>query len=151
MINPMTSSRLARAIALTPSHEIQLFDPPPDGIYTIEATAQFSGVPRRMILVYCKHRLLSPMKDATNGAYSFNRDDVRVLRRIEALRVMCGNDFAGIKIILELTAALQHLQSDMPLVSRRKASGLITKKARRASTISPRRIGMKSNFRRKRK
>lgn len=138
-----------RAIALTPSHEIQLFDPPPDAIYTIEAIAHFAGVGRRTILVYCKHRLLSPMKDATNGAYSFNRDDMRALRRIEELRLICGNDFAGIKIILELTAALEQLQSDLRLLSRSTPANSVTKKARKASTISPRRPSMKSNFRRK--
>src|SRR5437868_8103588 len=137
MINPMTSSRLARAVAVMPSHEIQLFDPPPDAIYTIEATAQFSGVPRRTILIYCKHRLLSPRKNAANGAYSFNRDDVRALRRIEALRLICGNDFAGIKIILELTAALERLRSDVRLLWRTKGSGSIAKKAGKESTISP--------------
>jgi DNA-binding transcriptional MerR regulator len=149
MINPTESSRLKRDLVLAPSHEIQLFDPAPDTIYTIEATAQFAGVPRRTILVYCKHRLLSPIKDAANGAYSFDRDDMRALRRIEGLRSICGDDFAGIKIILELTAALEQLQSDLRLLSRSTAGGSVTKKARKASTISPRRTSMKSNFRRK--
>jgi DNA-binding transcriptional MerR regulator len=149
MINPMANSRLAREIALAPSHEIQLFDPPPDEIYTIEATAHFVGVPRRAILVYCKHRLLSPMKDAANGAYSFNRDDVRALRRIEALRLICGDDLAGIKIILDLTTALERLQSDVRWLSRKTAAGLAKEKVRGASTIRPRRKSMKSNPRRK--
>jgi len=149
MINPMANSRLAREIALTPSHEIQLFDPPPDLIYTIEATAHFAGVPRRTILVYCKHRLLSPIKDAANGAYSFNWDDIRALRRIEALRLICGDDLAGIKIILDLTAALERLQSDLRLLSRKTASGSAREKGRSASRIQPRRRSIKSHPRRK--
>ena len=149
MINPITNSRLAREIALTPSHEIQVFDPPPDAIYTIEATAHFVGVPRRTILVYCKHRLLSPIKDAADGAYSFNRDGVRALRRIEALRLICGDDFAGIKVILDLTAALERLQSDLRLLSRKTASRSAKQKSGNDSTIRPRRKSMKSNPRRK--
>ena len=149
MINPMANSRLAGEIALIPSHEIQLFDPPPDVIYTIEATAHFTGVPRRTILVYCKHRLLSPIKDAANGGYSFNRDDIRTLRRIEALRLICGNDLAGIKIILDLAAALERLQSDLRLLSRKTTSGSAREKGRSVSKIQPRRRSIKSNPRRK--
>jgi hypothetical protein len=48
------------AIASTRSREIQLFEPPPDAIYTIEATSHLVNVPRRTILVYCKHQLLAP-------------------------------------------------------------------------------------------
>lgn len=145
----MADSRLAREIALTPSHEIQLFDPPSDIIYTIEATAHFAGVPRRTILIYCKHRLLSPIKDAANGSYSFNRDDIRALRRIEALRLICGDDLAGIKIILDLTAVLERLQSDLRLLSRKTASGSATEKGRSVQKIQPRRKSIKPNARRK--
>jgi len=33
------------------------------------------------------------------------------LRRIEALRTVCGDDFAGIRIILDLTKELERLQA----------------------------------------
>jgi DNA-binding transcriptional MerR regulator len=94
-----------------PSRLLQLFDPPADAIYTIEAAAQLAGVPRRTILVYCKHRLLSPLSDARVEGYSFDGDGIRSLRRVEALRVVCGDDFAGIKIILDLSYELEHLQA----------------------------------------
>jgi len=137
------------AIAPTRSREIQLFEPPPDAVYTIEATSHLVSVPRRTILVYCKHRLLSPMKDAANGAYSFNRDDVRALRRIETLRLICGDDLAGIKIILDLTAAVEQLQSDVRLLSRKTARGSAKGTLDSASTTRSRRKSMKSNPRRK--
>jgi len=94
----------------TPSRWLQLFDPPADAVYTIEAAAQLAGVPRRTILVYCKHRLLSPLDTEVEG-YSFDGDGVRSLRRIEALRTVCGDDFAGIRIILDLTKELERLQA----------------------------------------
>ena len=94
----------------TPSRWLQLFDPPADAVYTIEAVAQLAGVPRRTILVYCKHRLLSPLDTEVEG-YSFDGDGVRSLRRIEALRTVCGDDFAGIRIILDLTKELERLQA----------------------------------------
>ena len=95
----------------TPSRWLQLFDPPADAVYSIEAAAKLAGVPRRTILVYCKHRLLSPLVDTRVEGYSFDGDGIRSLRRIEALRTVCGDDFTGIRIILDLTRELERLQA----------------------------------------
>ena len=62
MINPATKAVSSEMVA-TPSRWLQLFDPPFDAVYTIEGAAELAGVPRRTILVYCKHRLLSPLID----------------------------------------------------------------------------------------
>ena len=137
------------AIAPTRSREIQLFDPPPDAAYTIEATSHLVNVSRRTILVYCKHRLLFPATATSDHGYYFDGDGIRALRRIEALRTVCGDDLAGIKIILDLTAALERLQSDVRLLSRKRASGPAKEKASAASTIRPQRKSIKSNPRRK--
>jgi len=48
------------AIAQMRSREIQLFEPPADAVYTIDATSRLVDIRRRTILVYCKHHLLSP-------------------------------------------------------------------------------------------
>jgi hypothetical protein len=109
MINPATKA-VSNEMVATPSRWLQLFDPPADSVYTIEAAAQLAGVPRRTILVYCKHRLLSPLDTEVEG-YSFDGEGVRSLRRIEALRTVCGDDFAGIRIILDLTKELERLQA----------------------------------------
>jgi MerR HTH family regulatory protein len=111
VINPATKA-VSNEMVATPSRWLQLFDPPADAVYTIEAAAQLAGVPRRTILVYCKHRLLSPLLDARVQGYSFDGDGIRSLRRIEALRTVCGDDFAGIRIILDLTKELERLQAD---------------------------------------
>ena len=110
MINPATKA-VSNGIVATPSRWLQLFDPPADAVYTIEAAVQLAGVPRRTILVYCKHRLLSPLLDIGVEGYSFDGDGIRSLRRIEALRTVCGDDFAGIRIILDLTKELERLQA----------------------------------------
>ena len=110
MINPATKA-VSNEMVPTPSRWLQLFDPPADAIYSIEAAAQLAGVPRRTILVYCKHRLLSPLNTGVEG-YFFDCDGVRSLRRIESLRTVCGDDFAGIRIILDLTKELERLQAD---------------------------------------
>lgn len=110
------------AIAQTGSREIELFEPPAGAVYTIEATSRIVDIPRRTILVYCKHKLLSPSFDTADHGYYFDRDSIRALRRIGALRSVCGDDFAGIKIILDLTAALERLRSDIRLLSRARSS-----------------------------
>ena len=133
------------------SREIQLFEPPADALYTIEATSRIVDVPRRTILVYCKYRLLSPARTTADHGYYFNGNAVRTLRRIEALRTVCGDDLAGIKIILDLTAALERLRSDIRLLSRTKGAGSLEKSDRRAASAPRGRIDVRSSSRRKRK
>ena len=95
MINPTRSSTAISERSELRSREIQLFEPPADAFYTIEATSRIVDVPRRRILVYCKYHLLSPATNTTGHGYYFDRDGIRVLRRIEALRAVCGDDFVG--------------------------------------------------------
>src|SRR5205807_97438 len=111
MINPATKA-VSNEMVATPSRALRLFDPPADAVYSIEAAAKLAGIPRRTILVYCRHRLLSPLLDSGVECYSFDGDGIRSLRRIEALRTVCGDDFTGIRIILDLTKELEHLQAD---------------------------------------
>jgi len=99
------------AIAPARSWEIQLFEPPSDAIYTIEEAAHLVDVPPRAILVYCKNRLVAPVVNARDRSYSFDSESIRALRRIEALRTICGNDFAGIKMILDLKNEVKRLNS----------------------------------------
>jgi len=141
MIRPTLSIRKV------PAHEIVLFDPPPDAAYTIEATAHLVDVPRRTIMVYCKHRLLSPA--LTEHGYYFDCQGIRALRRIEALRPICGDDLAGIKIILDLTDALERLHWKVLSLSRTSAPASEKKKQRRARNDSSRKTKTTPNRRRK--
>jgi len=117
-------------IAPPNSWEIQLFEPPEDAIYTIEATSHLVNASRRRILVYCKHHLVSPANGTAEHGYYFDRDAIHTLRRIETLRTVCNKDFAGIKIILDLTAALERLRRDIRLLSRAKGSDSARKNPR---------------------
>jgi DNA-binding transcriptional MerR regulator len=126
------------AIVPVKSWEIQLFEPPEDAIFTIEATSRLVNVSRRRILVYCKHHLVSPADGTADHGYYFDRDAIYTLRRIETLRTLCDKDFEGIKIILDLTAALERLRRDLRLLSRAKGSDS-AKKSPRASRSMKRR------------
>jgi len=151
MIDPGRSSAYMRESAQVPSREIQLFEPPADELYMIETTSHIVDVPRRTILVYCKYHLLSPATNKADHGYYFDRDAIRALRRIEALRTVCRNDFAGIKIILDLTAALERLRSDIRLLSRAKGADSWRKDDSKIFSASPPRINVRSGSRRKRK
>jgi DNA-binding transcriptional MerR regulator len=150
MIDPARSSAYMRGSAQVLSREIQLFEPPVDELYTIETTSRIVDVPRRTILIYCKHHLLSPATGMTDHGYCFDGDAIRTLRRIEALRTVCGDNFAGIKIILDLTAALERLRSDIRLLSRAKGADSWRKDDSKVFSASPRRINVRSGSRRKR-
>ena len=151
MINTTRSPTRKSELAESSYREIQLFEPPADAFYTIEATSRIVDVPRRRILVYCRYHLLSPATNTTGHGYYFDRDCIRILRRIEALRAVCGDDFVGIRIILELTASLERLRSDLRLLSRTKRADSWEKSDGEASPASPRRFNVRSSSRRKRK
>lgn len=92
---------------------IERFEPPPNALYTIETTAQLVDLSRRTIVRYCKHGLVSSAVDPSDRGYYFDWSAIRTLRRIEGLRSVCGDDFPGIKIILDLMTQLERLQSEV--------------------------------------
>jgi DNA-binding transcriptional MerR regulator len=145
MINP-TRTPITVTVsghAESTSREIELFEPSTDALYTIETTSRIVDVSRRTILIYCKHHLLSSATTTANNGYYFSGNAIRTLRRIEALRTTCGDDFAGIKIILDLTAALEHLRSDLRRLARKRRPQNFINFAEE--------FNMKSSSRRKRK
>jgi len=97
----------------TNSLAVQSFEPDPVAVYSIETAAQLAGVPRRTILVYCKHGLISPTVDPSLWGYWFTADTIRTLRRIESLRHTCGDDFPGIAMILGLLSEVQTLRAQL--------------------------------------
>ena len=103
MVNPSQRTKRPRFL--------QLFQPPPDAVYSIEATAQLVDVPRRQIAVYCRHGLVTPR--ANERGYYFDGKTIGTLRAIEGLRSVCGDDLAGIKMILQLMNEVQRLNSEV--------------------------------------
>jgi DNA-binding transcriptional MerR regulator len=146
MINLTRNARRVSELTELSSREIQLFEPPADALYTIDGTSRIVDLPRHRILVYCKYRLLSPANTTSEYGYYFNGNAIRTLRRIEALRTVCGDDFAGIKMILDLTADLERLRSDIRLLSRARGVGSSDKSDRNAAS-APRRRDARSSSR----
>lgn len=87
---------------------VQVFQPPADAVYDIESASHMARVPRRTILVYCRHHLVSPVED-TDGYY-FDNEAICRLRNIEYLRARFGVNIAGIKFILRLLSEMDRLR-----------------------------------------
>jgi DNA-binding transcriptional MerR regulator len=113
MINPMTRPFSRRELTELPCRALQLFEPPNGAVYSLEATAHLLDLRPRTILIYCKHHLLSPIINAETEGYSFDCDGIRSLRRIEGLRVVCGDNFSSIKVILDLMTEVERLRWEL--------------------------------------
>jgi DNA-binding transcriptional MerR regulator len=97
---------------------VQLFEPNFGTVYTIEAVGQIARIPRREILVYYKHGLLSPQTDPEYGGYFFNDEAIRALRRIEYLHHTCGINLEGIKMIFHLMNEAEQLRNELRFLRR---------------------------------
>ena len=98
---------------MTNGYSLQLFEPAPDALYTIDALAEIVDVPRRTILVYCSQGLVSPVTDPAEAGYRFNNDALRAIRSIEALRKTFNTNLSGIRMILDLMREVERLRSEL--------------------------------------
>jgi len=101
-----------------PADAVQLFEPDPNAVYTIEAVEHMAQMPRRLIAIYCKHGLLSPVVDPACGGFYFNDEAIRILRRIDYLRSICGINLVGIKMILHLLKDVEDLRAEASFLGR---------------------------------
>ena len=99
--------------------ELQLFEPDPEAVYTIEAAANLAHVRRHRILVYYKQGMVSPVVDPECGGYYFNDEGVRTLRRIEHLHTDRGINLAGTRMILELQNEIERLRNEVRFLRER--------------------------------
>lgn len=94
---------------------IQLFHPGPNTVYNIEAVAHLTHVPRRTILLYCKHHLVSPIGDVRWGNFYFDDETVQRLRNIENIRARFGVNIEGLKFIFRLLEEMDRLRCEQQM------------------------------------
>jgi hypothetical protein len=97
-----------------PIHTVQPFAPDPDEAYPIDTIAHLADVPRHVVLLCCRHRVIEPQIDPGYGGYRFSTATIRILRRVDYLHRDCGINFAGIRIILGLMDEVERLRARMP-------------------------------------
>jgi DNA-binding transcriptional MerR regulator len=101
-----------------PTTTLQLFEPDAQAVYTLEQAARLTQLPRRLIAVYFKHGLVSPVMDPACGGWYFNDEAIRILRRIDYLRTACGINLAGIKLMMDLARQVERLREELNFVRR---------------------------------
>jgi DNA-binding transcriptional MerR regulator len=97
---------------LPKNQPLQIFEPDPEAVYSIEITERLTQIPRRTIAVYVRHQLISPMVEQGGGMF-FDEEAIRMLRRIEQLRTSYGVNLPGIKMILRLLDELEQRQTEL--------------------------------------
>jgi DNA-binding transcriptional MerR regulator len=93
-------------------HALQRFEADPRVVYSIDTVAHLANVPRRVILIYYKHGLVSPVSDPRQGYY-FDAEAIRALRQIEQLRNRYGINLVGARVILDLMNEVQELRDQV--------------------------------------
>lgn len=96
---------------------LQLFQPSPDTLYTVDATARLTDMSRHTIIVCAKRGLISSCQDEL-GAYYFDDNAIGVLRSIQHLHVVYGFNLSGIKMVLDLLKEVERLQAEVRFLRR---------------------------------
>jgi DNA-binding transcriptional MerR regulator len=113
---PLTDDQVMNRPAKPAVTSLQLFEPDPAIVYPLDAVEHLTQLPRRTILVYCRHGLVSPVTHPESGGYYFTGDAIRELRWIGYLQLDCGVNVTGIKLILNLTGELRRLRATIAMV-----------------------------------
>jgi len=91
----------------------ELFQPQPNGLYSLDATARLACVPRRSILIYCRAGLVRPVVQPPYGVMEFTEEAIYTMRRIEHLRTVHGLDLAWIKTMFDLLDEVERLRAEL--------------------------------------
>ena len=89
------------------------FEPMEDNVYSIETVVQITQTPRHQIAVYCRHGLISPVTAPEREGWWFDNEAIRMLQRLERLRVDYDLNLAGLRVISELLREVERLREEV--------------------------------------
>ena len=95
------------------SFALELFQPKPNVLYSLDAAAHLAGVPRRSILIYCRAGLVRPVFQPPYGVMEFTEEAIYTVRRIEHLRTVHGLDLAWLKTMFDLLDEVERLRAEL--------------------------------------
>jgi len=98
---------------IPPPLALELFQPKPNVLYSLDAAAHLAGVPRRSILIYCRAGLVRPVFQPPYGVMVFTEEAIHTVRRIEHLRTVHGIDLAWLKTMFDLLDEVEHLRAEL--------------------------------------
>ncbi len=94
------------------SEALQLFEPDPNAIFTLEEVEGLAHIPRHTILVYFKNGMIS-LAGEPDAGYRFTCEAVRALRRIDYLHNQCGINLTGTRMIMDLLDRVERLEAEV--------------------------------------
>ena len=104
----------------TPAHHpLELFQPRPNVLYTLDAAAHIAGVPRRSLLVYCRAGLVRSEFQPPYGVMGFTEEAIHTVRRIEQVRRRHGPDLILLKTMFDLLEEVEQLRAELHFLRRR--------------------------------
>lgn len=92
---------------------LELFQPSPASLYTLDAITQLAGAPRRSILIYCRAGLLRPVFLPPYGVMAFAEEDIYTLRRIEEVRAAHEDGVAWLQSMFALLEEVERLRAEV--------------------------------------
>ncbi len=92
---------------------LELFQPNPNVLYSLDAAAHLAGVPRRSILIYCRAGLVRPVVQPPYGVKEFTEEAIHNLRQIEHLRTVHDVDLAMLKTMFDLLDEVERLRAEL--------------------------------------
>lgn len=98
---------------LPSSMALDLFQPEPNVLYSLDAAAHLAGVSRRSILIYIRAGLVRPVLQPPYGAMGFTEEAIYVVRRIEHMRTVHGLDLTWIKVLFDLLDEVERLRAEV--------------------------------------
>ena len=105
---------------IQPILALELFQPAPNVLYSIDAAAHIAGVSRRSILVYCRAGLVRPVIQQPYGAMEFTDEAIYTLRKIEHLRTIHDIGVGWIKIMFDLLDQVERLRVEVSFLRKHK-------------------------------
>ena len=92
---------------------LDLFQPNPNVLYSLDATAHLARVSRRSILIYCRAGLVRPVFQPPYGVMVFTEETIFAVRRIEDVRAAHGIGVAWIKSMFDLVDEVERLRAEV--------------------------------------
>lgn len=92
---------------------MEVHEPQPGVVYSLEGVMHLTGASRRSVLVYCRAGLVRPRGDGEKEPMVFDDEAVYTIRRIEFLRTERGINLEGVRMIFELNRELRRLQEEL--------------------------------------
>jgi predicted site-specific integrase-resolvase len=95
------------------SRAVELFQPDPNTLYSLDVAAHLAGVPRRSILIYCRAGLVRPVLQPPYGVMAFTEEAIYTVRRIERLRSVRHGELGWLSAMFDLFNEVQRLRAEV--------------------------------------